>query len=189
MTWEASGLGVRHFCRQQGLAVGTFDQRHKKLAGELSVGANPLLVTPDALSVTARPDGEPVALAPSVTTDPPSSSRDRVTLSLAAVRIDLTGTHTSRLVRFVLGQLGGGRRRTPPWATCSCSLAETARRSIECSGISPVSRSGTSGLNADTSRRRRHSRSVASHPPNSMRGSKESRFRRANQLVPWQLHA
>jgi hypothetical protein len=45
---------------------------------------------------------------PSTTADP-SSSRDRVTLSLAGVRIELTGAHAERIVRFVLGQLGGAR--------------------------------------------------------------------------------
>ncbi|MFT0174962.1 IS66 family insertion sequence element accessory protein TnpA [Paraburkholderia mimosarum] len=109
MTWEASGLGVRRCCRQQGLAVSTFGLWRKKFAGEISVEVNPLLVTPDAVFVAARPDGGPLAPAPSVTTDPPSSSRDRVTLSLAGVRIELTGTHAERIVRFVLGQLGGGR--------------------------------------------------------------------------------
>ncbi|WP_434667624.1 IS66 family insertion sequence element accessory protein TnpA [Paraburkholderia sp. A3BS-1L] len=42
MTWEASGLGVRRFCRQQGLAVSTFGLWRKKLAGEISVEVNPL---------------------------------------------------------------------------------------------------------------------------------------------------
>lgn len=108
ITWEASGLGVRCFCREQGLAVSTFDLWRKKFAGE-SVEVDPLVVTPDAVFVAARPDGEPLAPAPSVTTVPASFSRDRVTLSLAGVRIELTGTHAERIVRFVLGQLGGGR--------------------------------------------------------------------------------
>jgi hypothetical protein len=30
-------------------------------------------------------------------------------VALAGVRIELTGTHAERIVRFVLGQLGGGR--------------------------------------------------------------------------------
>ncbi|WP_258875842.1 hypothetical protein [Paraburkholderia sp. BL27I4N3] len=38
-----------------------------------------------------------------------SSSCDRETLSLAGVRIELTGAHAERIVRFVLGRLGGSR--------------------------------------------------------------------------------
>jgi len=34
---------------------------------------------------------------------------DGVTLVLAGVRIELSGTHAGRIVDFVLGQLGGGR--------------------------------------------------------------------------------
>jgi hypothetical protein len=34
---------------------------------------------------------------------------DGVTLVLAGVRIELSGAHAERIVRFVLGQLGGGR--------------------------------------------------------------------------------
>jgi hypothetical protein len=37
------------------------------------------------------------------------STRDRVTLSIAGVRIEMSGVHAERIVRFVLGQLGGAR--------------------------------------------------------------------------------
>ncbi|OTP79243.1 hypothetical protein PAMC26510_06055 [Caballeronia sordidicola] len=36
-----------------------------------------------------------------------SPSRDRLTLSLTGVRIELSGVHAERIVRFLLGQLGG----------------------------------------------------------------------------------
>jgi hypothetical protein len=67
-------------------------------------------MTPDAAFVVARADDEPepVATQPLTTADA-SSSRDRVTLSLAGVRIELTGAPAERIVRFVLGQLGGAR--------------------------------------------------------------------------------
>ena len=109
MTWRTSGLGARRFCREQGLAISTFSLWRKKLAGEASPGTSPLAVTPDAAFVVARPDGEPVAPTPSTTINTPPSSPDRVTLSLAGVRIELSGVHAERIVRFVLGQLGGGR--------------------------------------------------------------------------------
>ena len=51
----------------------------------------------------------PATPAPPLTADALSSSRDRVRLSLAGVRIELTGAHAERIVRFVLGQLGGAR--------------------------------------------------------------------------------
>jgi hypothetical protein len=108
MAWKASGLGVRRFCREQGLAVSTFDLWRKKLFGETAPATGPLAMTPDAAFVVARPDGGPVTTPPSTTVDT-STSRDRVTLSLAGVRIELTGTHAERIVRFVLGQLGGSR--------------------------------------------------------------------------------
>ena len=110
MAWKRSGLGARRFCREQGLAVSTFGLWRKKLAGETTARTSPLAVTPDATFVVARADGEPgpVVTQPSTTADA-SSSRDRVTLSLAGVRIELTGAHAERIVRFVLGQLGGAR--------------------------------------------------------------------------------
>jgi hypothetical protein len=109
MAWKRSGLGARRFCREQGLAVSTFGLWRKKLAGETTARTNPLAVTPDATFVVARADGEPepVVTQPSTTAD--TSSRDRVTLSLAGVRIELTGAHAERIVRFVFGQLGGAR--------------------------------------------------------------------------------
>lgn len=110
MAWKRSGLGARRFCREQGLAVSTFGLWRKKLASGTTAQTNPLAVTPDATFVIARADGEPepVLRQPSTTADA-SSSRDRVTLSFAGVRIELTGAHAERIVRFVLGQLGGAR--------------------------------------------------------------------------------
>jgi hypothetical protein len=110
MAWKRSALGARRFCREQGLAVSTFGLWRKKLAGETTARTSPLAVTPDATFVVAREDGEPepVVTQPSTTADT-SSSRDRVTLSLAGARIELTGVHAERIVRFVLGQLGGAR--------------------------------------------------------------------------------
>jgi hypothetical protein len=71
----------------------------------------PLAVTADAAFIVANSDVELGRLGPSVATPAAeaSPSRDRVTLSLAGVRIDLSGVHAERIVRFVLGQLGGGR--------------------------------------------------------------------------------
>ncbi|NYH13803.1 IS66 family insertion sequence element accessory protein TnpA [Paraburkholderia bryophila] len=109
MAWTTSGLGLRRFCREQGLAVSTFGLWRKKLSGEASGEAHPLAVTPDAAFIVSQPDAAPVTLRQPPALDASSSSRDRVTLSLAGVRIELTGAHAERIVRFVLGQLGGAR--------------------------------------------------------------------------------
>jgi hypothetical protein len=109
--WKMSGVGTRRFCREQGLAVSTFGLWRKKFAGE-TAAMSPLAVTADAAFVIARLEGEPAATPSSASADTPSSSsstRDRVTLSIAGVRIEMSGVHAERIVRFVLGQLGGAR--------------------------------------------------------------------------------
>ncbi|KAI3610219.1 hypothetical protein D8I24_0481 (plasmid) [Cupriavidus necator H850] len=53
----------------------------------------------------------------------PPKLRDQVVIALAGARIELTGAHAERIVRFVLGQLGGGRCRSP--AMCEPSFAAT----------------------------------------------------------------
>ncbi|CAE6744909.1 IS66 family insertion sequence element accessory protein TnpA [Paraburkholderia domus] len=109
--WKASGIGARRFCREQGLAVSTFSLWRKKLSSPVKEIKQPLAVTADAAFIVANPDVELGPRGPSVATPAAeaSPSRDRVTLSLAGVRIELTGVHAERIVRFVLGQLGGGR--------------------------------------------------------------------------------
>ena len=109
MAWTASGHGVRQFCHEQGLAVSTFGLWRKKLSGEARAEVRALELTPDTAFIVSHPDTAPATPAPPSTADALSSSRDRVTLSLAGVRIELTGAHAERVVRFVLGQLGGAR--------------------------------------------------------------------------------
>jgi hypothetical protein len=109
MAWTTSGLGLRRFCREQGLAVSTFGLWRKKLSSEPRAEAYPLAVTPDAAFIVSHPDAAPVTPTPSLALDASSYSRDHVTLSLSGVRIELTGAHAERIVRFVLGQLGGAR--------------------------------------------------------------------------------
>ena len=107
--WKMSGVGTRRFCREQGLAVSTFGLWRKKFTGE-APSTSSLAVTADAAFVIARLEGEPAATPSSASADTPSSStRDRVTLSIAGVRIEMSGVHAERIVRFVLGQLGGAR--------------------------------------------------------------------------------
>ena len=110
-TWKASGVGARRFCREQGLAVSTFSLWRKKLSSSVKENKPLLAVTADAAFIASNLDGELVPHVPAVA--PPAAdapaSRDRVTLSLAGVRIELSGVHAERIVRFVLGQLGGGR--------------------------------------------------------------------------------
>jgi hypothetical protein len=109
--WKASGIGARRFCREQGLAVSTFSLWRKKLSGSVKENKPLLAVTADAAFIASNLDGELAPQVPAVAplaADAPAS-RDRVTLSLAGVRIELSGVHAERIVRFVLGQLGGGR--------------------------------------------------------------------------------
>ena len=110
-TWKASGIGARRFCREQGLAVSTFSLWRKKLSSPVREIKQPLAVTADAAFIVSNLDGELASSRPPVATPGAdvSPSRDGVTLSLAGVRIELSGVHAERIVRFVLGQLGGGR--------------------------------------------------------------------------------
>jgi hypothetical protein len=110
-TWKASGIGARRFCREQGLAVSTFSLWRKKLSSPVKESRQPLAVTADAAFIVSHLDGELGPRESSVATPATDASlaRDRVTLSLAGVRIELSGIHAERIVRFVLGQLGGGR--------------------------------------------------------------------------------
>jgi len=109
-TWKASGIGARRFCREQGVAVGTFSLWRKKLSSAAKESTLQLAVTADAAFIVSSLGGE---LTPPSSAAPPvadaSPSRDRVVLSLAGVRIELSGVHAERIVRFVLGQLRGGR--------------------------------------------------------------------------------
>jgi len=110
-TWKASGVGARRFCREQGLAVSTFSLWRKKLSSPVREIEQPLAVTADAAFIVSNLDGELASSRPLVATPAAdvSPSRDGVTLSLAGVRIELSGVHAERIVRYVLGQLGGGR--------------------------------------------------------------------------------
>ncbi|MGF6917817.1 IS66 family insertion sequence element accessory protein TnpA [Paraburkholderia sp. 40] len=108
MAWKGSGLGERRFCREQGLAVSTFGLWRKRLSSLEHEAERPLALTVDAAFVVSHAGiGAPPAV-PSPTVDT-SSTRDRVMLSLAGVRIELTDAHAERIVRFVLGQPGGAR--------------------------------------------------------------------------------
>jgi hypothetical protein len=99
------------FCREQGLAVSTFSLWRKKLLGAVKEIKPPLAVTAGAAFIASNMDCKLAHQVPAVAlpmADAPAS-RDRVTLSLAGVRIELSGVHAERIVRFVLGQLGGGQ--------------------------------------------------------------------------------
>ncbi|MBC8641962.1 hypothetical protein IAG25_34605 [Caballeronia sp. EK] len=107
VAWRASGMGARHFLFEQGL-VSTFGLWRKKLAEASMAPACSLAMTPDAAFVVAHSDATPLATPPSSSVDS-SSARDRVIVTRAGVRIELVGVHAERIVRFVLGQLGGAR--------------------------------------------------------------------------------
>ena len=111
-------VGAGRFCREQGPAVSTLSLWRKKLSSPVKEIRPLLAVTADAAFIVANSDVELGPRGPSVATPAAeaSPSCDRVTLSLAGVRIELSGVHielsgvhAERIVRFVLGQLGGGR--------------------------------------------------------------------------------
>src|SRR5579864_9067179 len=101
--------GARRFCREQGLAVSTFSLWRKKLSGEESAETHPLAVTPGAAFIVTHPDAAPVTPTQSLALDA-SSSRDRVTLPLADVRIERTGAHAERNVASRLSNSTPGSR-------------------------------------------------------------------------------
>lgn len=110
--WKVSGLGVRKFCEQNGVAASTFHKRRADL--EKSAQAPTLAVnvlTPDACFIPVLADAvkepaEPVA--PAVAAIPAkSATRDSVVISSGGMRIELTGAHADRVVRQLLGRLGG----------------------------------------------------------------------------------
>jgi hypothetical protein len=108
--WEASGLGVRAFCQQRGIAISTFGLWRAKLSRKARGGAAvPSAITADVMFIEAQAD------KPSLGASAPSSdtaartSHDCVALTLAGVHIELSGAHAERIVRFVLDQLGGAQ--------------------------------------------------------------------------------
>jgi transposase-like protein len=112
--WEASGVGVRAFCQQRGIAVSTFGLWRSKLSHRThgSEAASGTMTADTAVFITAQAADPLVAMtAAPATSDSVSAGapNDGVTLVLAGVRIELSGTHAVRIVDFVLGQLGDGR--------------------------------------------------------------------------------
>ncbi|NRO99418.1 hypothetical protein GWC77_26400 [Paraburkholderia sp. NMBU_R16] len=112
--WEASGIGVRAFCQQRGIAVSTFGLWRSKLSRRArgSEAASGTMTADAAVFIAAQADDPLVAMTAAPAT-PDSvlagAPNDGVTLVLAGVRIELSGTHAGRIVDFVLGQLGSGR--------------------------------------------------------------------------------
>ncbi|WP_255519827.1 hypothetical protein [Cupriavidus sp. IK-TO18] len=104
----AAGASAPAFCRQHGLAVSTFGLWRKRLSHEQQPPvAPPMALTADTAFIAAATVAVPTVVSAS---DPlPSKSRDQVVVTLGGARIELSGMHAERIVRFVLGQLGGGR--------------------------------------------------------------------------------
>ena len=112
--WEASGIGVRAFCQQRGIAVSTFGLWRSKLLrrARRSEAASTTITAEAAVFIAAQAD-DPLVAMPAAPARPGSAAagapHDGVTLVLAGVRIELSGTHAGRIVDFVLGQLGDRR--------------------------------------------------------------------------------
>lgn len=112
--WQVSGIGVRAFCQQRGIAVSTFGLWRSKLSRRARGGdAVSATITADAAAFISAQADDPLVAASSAPVTPGSvcagAPHDGVTLVLAGVRIELSGAHAERIVHFVLGQLGGGR--------------------------------------------------------------------------------
>ncbi|KJK17980.1 hypothetical protein UB46_34425 [Burkholderiaceae bacterium 16] len=106
--WRNSGGSIRAFCRQHGLAVSTFGLWRKRLNHERqSPVAPPMAMTADTAFIAAATVAVPNVLPTSDSAL--SRSRDQVVVTLGGARIEMAGVHAERIVRFVLGQLGGGR--------------------------------------------------------------------------------
>ena len=103
-----SGQPIRQFCKANGVASSTFHKRRAQLAALPPNTQTDVVLTPEAafLSVLAQPampDQVPASPNP-----PPAirTPRDSVVLTLAGTRIELTGAHADRIVRYLLGRLG-----------------------------------------------------------------------------------
>jgi hypothetical protein len=111
--WRASGLGVRAFCQQRGIAISMFGLWRAKLSRKAhSSAALPAAMTADAVLIEAQSDKPSLAMpAASVPAGDVSAGvpHDGVALTLGGVRIELGGVHAERIVRFVLDQLRGAQ--------------------------------------------------------------------------------
>lgn len=173
--WKVSGIGVRKFCEQNGVATCTFHKRRADLEKCASIPVVANVMRPDACFIPVLPDAMPAKPA----------SRDSVIISSGGMRIELTGAHADRVVRQLLGRLGGFSCWSPEpvaptyvvtWSTCAMesmacpiwlshcwrsircpatylsSLDVIGARSKFCIGIALDSRSGTSDLSVVASR-------------------------------------
>lgn len=110
--WRVSGIGVRKFCEQNGVATSTFHKRRAELEKNANGPATVTnVVTPDAcfipvLAEAMKEPAEPVA-SPAAAIPSKSVPRDSVVISSGGMRIELTGAHADRVVRQLLGRLGG----------------------------------------------------------------------------------
>lgn len=106
--WEVSGIGVRKFCEQNGVAPSTFHKRRQVLAATAPRAA-PCLVVPETSFIAVHAgDVEVEQSAPlSVPAAKQQGARDSVVIQRAGMRIELTGAHAERIVRHLLGRLNG----------------------------------------------------------------------------------
>uniref|UniRef100_G4MK70 Uncharacterized protein pseudogene n=1 Tax=Candidatus Paraburkholderia kirkii UZHbot1 TaxID=1055526 RepID=G4MK70_9BURK len=183
----------------QALLSALFGLWRKKFAGAAPARASPRAVTADAACVIARLEEEPALTSISTPADTPptSPSGDRVTLSLAGVRIALSGVHAERIVRFVLGQRGSARCGSRPMfvPTSVASQSTCASRSTRLSAsarnearrcITSRQSSRSSSTCASSMRRRRMVNRLsvtASAQPSPLPRSNASAGLLANMLV------
>lgn len=107
--WEASGIGVRKFCEQNGVAPSTFHKRRQALAAMTEPHAAPSLITPETSFIAVHGDaaeGERPERAPTPAVKA-QGMRDSVVIHRGGMRIELSGVHADRVVRHLLSRLNG----------------------------------------------------------------------------------
>ena len=110
--WKTSGIGVRKFCEQNGVATSTFHKRRADLAKcAVTMPTAVNVMTPDACFIPVLPDMQTVSSAPVAAPVAAASiksiARDSVIICSGGLRVELTGAHADRVVRQLLGRLGG----------------------------------------------------------------------------------
>lgn len=113
---EKSGMGVRKFCAAHGVAYSTFHKRRGLLLDkDKPIQLATAITTPHATffpifsgSIEETPPSvSKAAPAPSSYSSLKASPRDSVVINRGGVRVELCGSHADRIVRYLIGRLGG----------------------------------------------------------------------------------
>lgn len=109
----SSGQGIRGFCQAHGVASSTFHKWRSALSARNEDAGNLPVLTPDAAFIPIRHEQdmppETQQLAAGHSPSLRSRTHDSVTLTIAGMRVELTGAHAERIVRHLLGRLGAAK--------------------------------------------------------------------------------